>query len=174
MQNIKKTLQALSDAKLVLTSFLIVLLCFMYFTNRYVIAFNGANSDCLNARLFLVDRWDKTYSPGHIIAFTMNVETELFGIGDGWIKMVAATGEPGKEVDVRVEEYSVHSDGNSYRISLGYLLGALGMEFSQIKRHWQLKEDEIFMVGETITSYDSRIWGPINKADVIGRAYAIL
>ncbi|WP_449357414.1 S26 family signal peptidase [Alishewanella longhuensis] len=33
---------------------------------------------------------------------------------------------------------------------------------------------EFFMMGETITSYDSRYWGTVKQEDIIGKAYAIM
>jgi conjugal transfer pilin signal peptidase TrbI len=161
--------QAYAQARPVVPLLLIITACFIYFTSRYSISFNVAISDCLNSRVFLVDRWDKRIIEGQLVAFTMNVENEFYDTGDTWIKKVAAYGEQ----QVSVSPQHVSTAANTFRLSADYVLKKLGRDADALQSSWSLSEDELFMVGETITSLDSRFWGPIKRDSVEGRAYAI-
>lgn len=141
-----------------------------YFTQRYTIAFNGAESDCLNARVFLIDKWDREFTNGHIIAFSMQVDNGIHPIGTVWVKKVAAM--PGQTVHVTHESVSV--ENKTYRLSATYIFNKLNKDPDELKSSWDLSSTEVFMIGETLTSYDSRFWGPIDTNHVVGRAYAII
>ena len=143
--------------------------CFDYFSSRYVIAYNKAISDCLYSRAFLIDTWDKTVNEGELIAFEMNVANEFYGPGMVWVKRVAADGGQ----TVKVTPDSVDSTKSHYDLSARYVLRKLHKTQDELQKKWELAEDELFMIGETLTSYDSRFWGPINRTDVKGRAYAL-
>lgn len=143
--------------------------CFSYFSSRYVIAYNKAISDCLYSRAFLIDTWDKTVNEGELIAFEMNVANEFYGPGMVWVKRVAADGGQ----TVKVTPDSVDSTRSHYDLSARYVLRKLHKTQDELQKKWELAEDELFMIGETLTSYDSRFWGPINRTDVKGRAYAL-
>lgn len=153
--------------------FLLMLLIgvfFIYFCLRYTFAYNGSISDCLNTRFFLVDSWDQDVKRGDLAAFRMEKDNQYFKKGLKWIKMVGAQG--GDKVQVTYDDMTVN--GNiRYNINLWYTLSKLKMDLSEVTPELTLKPDELFMVGETQSSYDSRYWGPIQKQDVIGRAYAI-
>lgn len=156
-------------SKAVLMLFALIFLFALYFAQRYTVAFNGAESDCLNARVFLIDKWDTRFGNDDIVAFVMNVETGLLKKGDTWVKKVAAM--PGQDVAVSDEAVTV---GNSiYNLSTSYVLSKLQRDFDSVNSKWTLSEDQVFMIGETLTSFDSRFWGPIQKTDVVGKAYAI-
>lgn len=143
---------------------------FLYFCMRYTFAYNGSISDCLNTRFFLVDSWDKDIKRGDLAAFRMEKDNMLFEKGLKWIKLVGAEG--GDTVKVTYDDMTVNGNIH-YNINLWYTLSKLKMDISEITPDVTLKPDELFMVGETPRSYDSRFWGPIQKKDIIGRAYAI-
>jgi conjugal transfer pilin signal peptidase TrbI len=165
-----QVLTALSSAKSFLFLFAFIVLAFTYFGLRYSVSFNVAISDCLNSRIFLIDTWDKRVYEGQLIAFQMNVENEFYDTGSIWVKKVAAA--DGKIVNV--DENAVTTDSQYFKLSAAYVLERLNREPETLQAKWDLKSDEIFMIGETLTSLDSRFWGPINRSDVRGRAYAIL
>lgn len=143
--------------------------CFDYFSSRYVIAYNKAISDCLYSRAFLIDTWDKTINEGELIAFEMNVANEFYAPGMVWVKRVATHGSK----TVMVTPESVDSATSHYNLSAKYVLRKLHKSQDELQSTWALADDELFMIGETLTSYDSRFWGPIKINDVKGRAYAL-
>lgn len=158
------------QSKGMLLLMLMILLSVGYFSARYTFAYNGAISDCLNSRFFLVDTWTKEIKRGELAAFVNQNDTRLFKKGGKWIKMVAAKG--GDNVRVTYDNLKVN-DSITYNVNLWYTLSKLGMEMSEIKQDIHLEPNQLFMIGETSTSYDSRYWGPIEQTDVFGRAYAI-
>tara|TARA_Y100001951_G_scaffold105300_1_gene121621 strand:+ start:2175 stop:2690 length:516 start_codon:yes stop_codon:yes gene_type:complete len=156
-------------SKAVLMLFALMLLFAIYFTQRYSIAFNGSNSDCLKATVFLIDKWDTNFTNEDIIAFVMNVENGLFETGRTWVKKVAAM--PGQQVSVSHDDVIVGEA--RYALSTSYVLKMLERDFDSVVTSWTMSDEQVFMIGETLTSFDSRYWGPIQKSDVVGKAYAI-
>jgi conjugal transfer pilin signal peptidase TrbI len=163
-------LKGLSRAKPFFYLFAFIVLAFSYFASRYSISFNVAISDCLKSRVFLIDTWDKRVFEGQLIAFQMNVETTFYDTGAIWVKKVGAAGSK----TVNVDENSITTNTQYFPLSAAYVLERLERQPDSLQATWQLKDDEIFMIGETLTSLDSRFWGPIKRTDVRGRAYAIL
>lgn len=141
-----------------------------YFISRYTFAVNGAISDCLKTKLFLVDTWSKDVKRGQLAAFYMEKPNKLFDTGLKWIKLVAAEG--GDTVEVTYDNLVVNGN-EEHQINLWYSLSELNMNMSDIQAHVQVDPEHFFMVGETPTSYDSRYWGTVEKQHIIGRAYAI-
>lgn len=156
-------------SKALLLLMLVIILFVGYFVSRYKIAVNGAKSDCLNVSVFLVDTWDKSVHPGDIVMFRMQVNNGIHPVGSVWAKKVAAIGGQ----TVHVDHYSVRVDSRNYPLSSDFVLSKLKIDPSSLKSTWNLAQDQLFMIGETYTSYDSRFWGPIQKKDVMGKAYAI-
>lgn len=140
-----------------------------YFIERYRIAFNGAASDCLRVNVLLIDSWDKSFANGQLVAFKMTKDIPIGGKGATWVKKVVAM--PGQTVQVGHEFVSV--DSTRYPLQTSYVLSKLGMKFEDVKPEWQLSQNQIFLLGETLTSFDSRFWGPIESEDIVGKAYAI-
>jgi len=163
-------IRGLSRAKPFFYLLTFIVVAFSYFASRYSISFNVAISDCLNSRVFLVDTWDKRVFEGQLIAFEMNVETEFYETGNIWVKKVGATGNK----TVNVDENAITTDTQYFPLSAAYVLERLERQPESLQHKWHLLDDDIFMIGETLTSLDSRFWGPIKRADVRGRAYAIL
>ena len=147
----------------------VILLFAIYFSQRYSIGFNKAKTNCLNTKVFLIDKWDKTVQHGQLIAFEMNKDTKFYPKGTTWVKKVA--GVSGDVINV--DHFFVKAPGKTYNLPTSYIFSKLDTSPDDLKTQWKLAEGEIFMIGETLTSFDSRFWGPINQADVKGRAYAI-
>ncbi|HFK8926414.1 MULTISPECIES: signal peptidase I [Gammaproteobacteria] len=141
-----------------------------YAHTRYVIAANSTASNCLQATYFLVDTWDKEVKAGQLAAFTMNVENKLYPVGRKWIKQVAAT--EGMTVNVTTEQTTI-SDGRVIKNNMEHTMAYLNISPDEIKQTTTLAAGQLFMMGDTKTTYDSRYWGPIQQADVIGVAYAL-
>lgn len=156
-------------SKALLLLMIVIVLFGGYFVSRYKITVNGAKSDCLNASVFLVDTWDKTAHNGDVVMFRMQINNGIHPVGSIWAKKVAAIGGQ----TVHVDHYSVKVDEKNYPLSTDYVLTKLKIDPSSLKTTWHLGKDQLFMIGETYTSFDSRFWGPIQKKDVMGKAYAI-
>ena len=99
----------------------------------------------------------------------MNVDNGIQKQGTTWVKKVAAT--PGQIVHVTHDNVTVGP--KKYALSTSYVLNKLKRDFDSVQSEWRLGENEIFMIGETLSSFDSRFWGPIQTTDVAGKAYAI-
>lgn len=91
------------------------------------------------------------------------------GTGCDFIKRVL--GLPGDTI-------SVHDNGiyvNGQRLNEPYLpadVQTKAGEYTRDGREVFLGEDEYFMVGDNrLFSSDSRVWGPINKQHIVGRAF---
>lgn len=158
------------QSKGMLALFLFFTIAISYFSSRYTFAYNGAISDCLKVKFLLVDTWNKDVKRGDLAAFYMNKENKLFPKGMKWFKKVGAHG--GDIVNVTYDDMTVNNSIH-YNINLWYTLSKLKMDMSEITQHVEVESNELFMIGETPTSYDSRFWGPIEQSDVIGVAYAI-
>ena len=130
----------------------------------------------LNASFFLIDKWDIVIEQGDLAYFEMNVENQFYPTGLRWIKKVAAM--PNSVVSV--EENKVVVDNlTEFSLSLRHIITALNLadnsigEIEDYTKVIQLENDEVFMIGETINSFDGRFWGPLKKEQIKGTAYAI-
>lgn len=170
MEKIKSELSVVwQRSKAILMLLLVITLFGFYFINRYTITVNGAKSDCLNASVFLVDKWDKTVHNGDVVMFRMQIENGIHPVGSIWAKKVAAMGGE----TVQVDHYSVKVNDKRYPLATDYVLKKLNIDPNSLKTTWTLEKGQLFMIGETFSSFDSRFWGPIEQKDVLGKAYAI-
>jgi len=151
--------------------FLIVALCFSYFSSRYKIgiAYDSA-LPCINAKLVIIDKWQRDVPVGALATFRNFADNEFFPEGLLWTKIVAA--KEGQQVRVELDEMIV-DESTRYRLSLNYLLPNIEQTEEELVRTHTVESDHYFMVGETITSYDSRYWGSVPQENIIGRAYVI-
>jgi type IV secretory pathway protease TraF len=153
----------------------VMLSYFFYFSQRYVIGLPGPYSACLQARYFIVDTWDKDIEEGDLVAFYMNSENHFYPQGLSWVKLVAA----GPNSSVHVTPSHVHKEGGepieldmTYLLNIALMDQPIGTPEDFTKTH-HLGDDEYFMIGDTMLSYDSRFWGYMKTADIRGKAYAI-
>lgn len=152
------------------------ILYFLYFSSRYTLAYPPGESACLDASFFLIDKWDVDIEQGDLAYFEMNVENQFYPTGLRWIKKVA--GMPNSLVSV--EENRVVVDNlKEFPLSLSHIITSLNLsnnsigEIEDYTKKIQLENDEVFMIGETINSFDGRFWGPLKKEQIKGTAYAI-
>ena len=160
-------------AIIVATSFL---LYFIYFSSRYTLAYPPGQSACLDASFFLIDKWDTDIEQGDLAYFEMNVENQFYPTGLRWIKKVAAM--PNSKVSIE-ENKVVVDEVTEFSLSLRHIITTLNLsgnsigEIEDYTKNIQLKDDEVFMIGETTNSFDGRFWGPLKIAQIKGTAYAI-
>lgn len=150
--------------------FSVVAIAFKLFIYRYTISFPTLENKCLNGTLFIVDKLDKSYEKGDLLAFTFDIDNDLhFKQGMKFIKKVGAVS--GDEVSVEPTFLTVNE--KIHQLNMWSVSDYLKKDANLFRRTIQIRQNEIFMIGETIASYDSRFWGPINDFQIIGRAYEI-
>lgn len=104
-------------------------------------------------------------SRGDVVIFRYPNDTKKF-----FIKRII--GLPGETVDVNGNEVTIYNKENEEGIKLSqpYLKTSSG-----IKTHTELKDDEYFVMGDNRgASSDSRIWGPVSKDLLVGKAFVRL
>lgn len=140
------------------------------FISRFTLSIPSADSQCLEAKMFLVDKSDKNIKRGDLVAFKFEKDDQYFKKGMSFIKIAAG-------LDKNRIEYTPHSitvnDSELNIKGMSHVINFLNLDPTHYNKKITVKENEIFVVGETIYSYDSRFWGPINKDSIIGKAYAI-
>ena len=103
---------------------------------------------------------------GDVVIFRYPLDTSLF-----FIKRVI--GLPGETVDIKDGVVTVSTAGsNTQTLTEPYLSDLLLKKDSS---HTVLEDDEYFVMGDNRgASSDSRVWGPLNKKYIIGRAFVRL
>lgn len=149
---------------------IIIGIYFYYFNSRYIIASNSTASNCLQASVFLVDTWDKEVGVNDLAAFVMNKPNKVYPLGGKWIKQVVAT--QGMTVHVFEDKVTI-SDGRTIQNGMTHVLSFLQQTIADIEPVHTLSTGQLFMMGDTKTTYDSRYWGAITTQNVLGKAYAI-
>ena len=140
------------------------------FIDRFTISLPTTDSQCLKATLYLIDKKDKNIKQGDLVAFKFNKEDSIFEKGRNFIKITGAL--PGDTVQYTPYEIKVN-DSQLDIINMLHVINFLNLEQKDFYKKYEIEKDELFVVGETMYSYDSRFWGTVNKSDVIGKAYAI-
>jgi len=79
---------------------------------------------------------------------------------------------PGDHIVVSVDAVSVN--GIVYKNNMRQLLMKIDVDEADVVKDFYLNDGQYFVIGETPLSYDSRFWGPIQRDDMIGDAYAML
>ena len=143
-------------------------ICMNLFIERYTIMVDYTGYRCLDARVLLVDKFDKTYRTGDIVAID-GLGVPVLPDENKYIKIVA--GESGDTITF---------DGTLVENDNGYQKYApLSKEYDRLKeKHhlaskWIMKENEIFLIGDTMHSLDARVVGPSNPDFIIGKAYVL-
>lgn len=140
------------------------------FITRFTISIPNVQSQCLETSMFIVDKRDKAIKPGDLVAFTFDKDDPHFEKGMSFIKIVAAKG--GDSVSISQDELTV----NGQKIGIAgmrHVVNFLELNPSDYEHDVVVADNELFVVGETIYSYDSRYWGAIDTSTILGKAYAI-
>ncbi|WP_288987601.1 signal peptidase I [uncultured Pseudoalteromonas sp.] len=142
----------------------------MLFISRFTLSLPSAESQCLETTMFIVDKWDKNVQQGDLVAFKFEKDDPYFDKGLSFIKLVAA--KAGDTVDVTPQKLLVNN--TEFNIAgMTHVINFLELNPNEYITQSTLNENELYVVGETIYSYDSRFWGAIDQSNIIGKAYAI-
>jgi signal peptidase I len=163
-----KDLGVIEFIKFVLLTLIIVVPVRMYVAQPFVV--NGASMapTLATGQYLVVDQL--TYhigkpQRGDVIVFKFPLDTSKF-----FIKRVI--GLPGEKITVKGEEVIIESPDSQETITLTEpYVELVKNSYSETT----LKENEYFVMGDNReASLDSRVWGPLNKKYIIGRAYVRL
>lgn len=136
----------------------------VYAFDRYSIGIDPQNEQCLPWRIFLIDKHDTQPVRGETFAFKSS-HMERYGRGIKFVDGVA-----GDLVVVNAEHTSVNGKvvGNGLMFA-----GKLGYTPQQLSRTGRVPEGNVWLMGRTDNSFDSRYWNSISATAIIGRAYPI-
>lgn len=148
-----------------------VLLVIWVFYGQVIFGFSNQSVDCLYADFFIINKQVDSVKRNELAVFNFEKETVVLKPGDKVIKIVAAI--PGDTVSFNENALYVNGERFARAKSMQRNLRILGHTIADYQNEYLLKEDEYFMVGETLESFDSRYWGPIKKSQIEGEAYAI-
>lgn len=148
---------------------------------RYEIAPSHAASHCLHSKLFLVDRFKtKNLKRGQLVTFIQTIETKALphATNEEWLKILV--GLPGDTINITSEYVHITTPAGevfSRELPAHRLIEALNANNQMedvFERTIILGSNEVFLMGETEGSYDSRFWGPQTLDNITGTSYAIL
>lgn len=143
--------------------------------SNYTLGKGGASATCLHARVFLIDHSDTSLQYNQLLAFTQTEALTFMpeSIGETWVKILV--GQPGDTVKVTLDGVTVHrSNGevSEYQLNARRVIASLDW-LEAVEREWHLGDGQLFVIGETESSFDSRFWGPTQVNNVQGASYAL-
>lgn len=140
------------------------------FINRYKIGIDPQNERCLpNNFIYLIDFKDLKLERNAIYAFHAKGLNPLFKDGTRMLKILVAL--PGDTVEIN-KNYEILVNGTFITSGLQQT-ERIGRSKDSFIGKTVLKENQLWFLGESINSFDSRYWGAANTDQLIGRAYAI-
>lgn len=146
---------------------LLILVMCVFFT-RYTFGY-GLLNGCLPADFYMIDHSDKSIKTGELIAFNMPKSVRFIPENERVIKIVAGVGGDKLKVTMDgVYNGDKFFEANARRISKKYNIPSILIEKELI-----IPEGEVFLIGQTNHSWDSRFWGTVKLNSVIGKTYAI-
>ncbi|MGV7963801.1 IncHI-type conjugal transfer protein TrhF [Photorhabdus tasmaniensis] len=146
----------------------VLMLVLSVFFTRYTFGY-GLLNGCLPADFYMIDHKDKSIKAGELIAFYMPKSVRFIPENERVIKIVAGVGGDRLKVTMDgVLNGSKFYKANAWRISIKYNIPP-----ESIERELTIPKGEVFLIGQTDHSWDSRFWGPVKLTSVIGKTYAI-
>lgn len=144
---------------------------FFLFAQRFTIGVNQADVSCLQVNVLLVDTSDTQVEQGELVLIRYHKNLMHLEKGARIGKLVA--GVPGDEITFSQDMLLVNGMPFTQVSSMRPLLNYLQTKITDYQTTYKLADDEYFLVGDTIQSFDSRYWGPVKATQIIGQAYAI-
>lgn len=136
---------------------------------RFVLGLQAGRTACLPYRVFVIDRSDRVPARAAYFAFRSEGLQPFFDDGTVFVKRVA--GLPGDEFLV---DMHVYVNGVRHGPLSAQVLRALGRRPNEVNRREVVPPGRLVMLGTLPLAYDSRYFGTIDGARLIGRAYPIL
>jgi conjugal transfer pilin signal peptidase TrbI len=147
-----------------------ILLFFTWFVANYRITYDPQATRCIpEYRVYLVDLNDKEIVKGGLYSYSARKMQPYFADGTKMIKYIKAV--PGDTVEVRPDT-SIYINNQYSGFGLE-LAEELGLDKSKFVGKGVLKDGEYWFLGNGERTYDSRYWGAVKEAQVLGRAYAL-
>jgi conjugal transfer pilin signal peptidase TrbI len=154
--------------KLGITSVVMALIA-AYGLARYDFGFDSQVNRCLHPyRAFAIDTWNQEISVGNYLAFHAHNMGPFFDDGQVVVKQVVAIS--GDTVEIRNGKVFING---AFSFGGFQEAGLKGQPLESFNGTTVLGEGEYFMYGWHPLSYDSRYWGPVSEAQVIGETYAL-
>jgi len=143
------------------------------FHSRYRIAFDPQNNKCLpNYTFYLVDLQDQHIEKGNLYAFGAKNMKPFYEDGVRMVKILK--GAEGDRIRIEYDNSLVRILVNDSTEGMGLQhVQKLGRSIEDFLGERTLGDGELWMMGESPTSFDSRYWGVASTDQIIGRAYAI-
>jgi conjugal transfer pilin signal peptidase TrbI len=142
-----------------------------YLATRFRLGYDDQAHQCLPPhRWFLIDRHDRTLRRGSLNAFAALGSQMRPWFRDGQVIVKRAVGVPGDRVVVDLDSVQI----NGVEVGKGLALArTLKRPPSDFMRADVLPPSHLWLMGATADSFDSRYWGILPAARVIGRAYVL-
>jgi conjugal transfer pilin signal peptidase TrbI len=139
--------------------------------DRFHLGIDDQQDRCLpgNHRWFLIDRHDRNLWRGDLVAFRADGRlSPWIPVGQVVVKQVA--GVAGDRVTVTAARVTVNGQPVTAGLALSDRLGQPPADFVRTET---LPPGRFWVIGTQPKSFDSRYWGPVEDAQIIGRAYAL-
>jgi len=142
-----------------------------YLATRFRLGYDDQAHQCLPPhRWFLIDRHDRLVRRGSLIAFAALDSQMGPYFRDGQVIVKRAAGVPGDRVAVGLDSVQI----NGVEVGRGLALApTLKRPPSDFLRADVVPPGHLWVMGATADSFDSRYWGFLPTARVIGRAYVV-
>lgn len=151
----------------VLPVFIVLFLFFQRFT--FVFSLNGYA--CVEYVFGVLDTSDRTPVAGKLYAFIAPDLRPHFKLGTKMFKYNVAV--PGDRVVITEDQKILVNDIQLEQFGLHHAYYSLSKSPSDFIGHKTLGPDEYWFLGQRFDSFDSRYWGSVSKAQVLGRVYPL-
>jgi len=142
-----------------------------YLATRFRLGYDDQAHQCLPPhRWFLIDRHDRTLRRGSLIAFAALGSQMGAYFRDGQVIVKRAAGVPGDRVAVGLDSVQINGVEVGKRLALARTLKRPAADFVRADI---VPPGHLWVMGATTDSFDSRYWGFLPAARVIGRAYVL-
>ncbi|MGE4843514.1 MULTISPECIES: signal peptidase I [Buttiauxella] len=129
----------------------------------------GLLNGCLPADFYMIDHANTLVSRGSLIAFNMPKTVRFINEGEKVIKIVAGVGGD----KLRITMDGVYNGTKFYAANARRISHKYQVSPKLIERELVVPDGEVFLIGQTDHSWDSRFWGTVKLTSVIGTTYAI-
>lgn len=143
----------------------------LWFSSRFLIVGDPQEVKCLPGyTVYLVDKNDKRLERDQLYMFLSKDLSPIYSEDTKMLKFLKAM--PGDLVEVR-ENSQVFINGKASEAGLSLATQKLGLKESDFYGSKRLGNDEVWFLGTSPKSFDSRYWGSVHREKIVGRAYAL-